>query len=92
MAMNSQTNSYTTDTSEEAERIQSDLLRALSPQERIQKMCILSTSLRRMAFDAIRRFHPTLNDNEVRLKFIESTYGIELANSVRSHLELNQID
>lgn len=90
--MNSQINSYTTDTSEEAERIQLDLLRALSPQERIQKMCILSTSLRRMAFDAIRRFHPTLDDNEVRLKFIELTYGVELANSVRSHLELNQID
>lgn len=42
-------------------------------------MCSLSSSLRRMAFDAIRRIHPELNEAEVRLKFIESTYRKELA-------------
>ena len=59
----------------------------MSPADRIAKMCNLSASLRRMAFDAIRRIHPNLNEAEVRLKFIESTYGEELAAEVRSHLK-----
>ena len=32
-----------------------------------------------MAFDAIRRRHPGWNESQVQLKFIELTYGSELA-------------
>lgn len=78
---------YTTDTSAEAEAIQLELFRRMSPAERITKMCNLSASLRRMAFDAIRRTHPDLDEAEVRLKLIESTYGKEIATNVRDHLE-----
>jgi hypothetical protein len=78
---------YTTDTSAEAEAIQLELLRRMSPEDRIAKMCNLSASLRRMAFDAIRRIHPELDEAEVRLKFIESTYGKELASEVRTHFQ-----
>jgi len=67
---------YTTDTSVEAEAIQLELLRRMSPEDRITKMCKLTASLRRMAFEAIRRLHPDLDEAEVRLKFIESTYGM----------------
>ena len=77
---------YTTDTSAEAEAIQLELFRRMSPADRIAKMCNLSASLRRMAFDAIRRVHPDLDEAEVRLKFIESTYGKDLADEVRRHL------
>jgi len=35
----------------------------------------------------IRRIHPDLDEAEVRLKFIESTYGKELADAVRHHLQ-----
>lgn len=77
---------YTTDTSVEAEAIQLELFRRMSPADRIAKMCSLSSSLRRKAFDAIRRLHPDLDEAEVRLKFIESTYGKELAGHVRAHL------
>lgn len=77
----------TTDKSVEAEAIQLELLRRMSPADRITKMCNLSASLRRMAFDAIRRIHPELNEAEVRLQFIESTYGKELAGKVRNHLQ-----
>ncbi|QEG40772.1 hypothetical protein [Roseimaritima ulvae] len=77
---------YTTDTSREAEAIQLELLRRMSPADRIAKMCNLSASLRRMAFDAIRRRHPKIGESEVRLKFIELTYGKELADAVRDHL------
>jgi len=78
---------YTTDTSVEAEAIQPELLRRMSPADRITKMCNLSASLRRVAFDATRRLHPALDEAEVRLKFIESTYGEELAGEVRKHLQ-----
>lgn len=44
---------YTTDTSVEAEAIQLEAFRRMSPTHRITKMCNLSASLRRMAFDAV---------------------------------------
>lgn len=78
---------YTSDTSVEVEAIQVEAFRQMSPTDRITKMCNLSASLRRMAFNAIRRIHPELNEAEVRLKFIESTYGKDLAGDVRNHLQ-----
>ncbi len=36
-----------------------------------------------MAFDAIRRRHPEFNEEEVRMAFIELTYGKSLADDVR---------
>lgn len=74
---------YTIDTSEEAFAIQLDCLRRMSPRERVQKACDLSRRLRNMAMDAIRRRHPELSDAEVRLMFIELTYGKDLADRVR---------
>ncbi|MEQ9406370.1 MAG: hypothetical protein RIK87_01540 [Fuerstiella sp.] len=74
---------YTTDTSADAEAVQLELLRQMTPQERLQKACDLSTQLRKMAFDAIRRRHPDYSEDEVRLKFIEVTYGKQLADDVR---------
>ena len=82
---------YTTDTSPEAESIQLEPFRRMSPTECLAKMSKLSASLRRMAFDAIRRIHPELNEAEVRLKFIESTYGKELAAEVRNHLQQREM-
>lgn len=78
---------YTTDTSLDAERFQLDAFREMSPQERIRKMCSLSTTLRRMAFATIRRNHPDINDQEVRLRFIEAAYGRDLAQAVRTHVQ-----
>ena len=62
---------YTTDTSPEAEAIQLELFRKMSPIERLRRAFGLSNELRRMAFAAIQRRHPGLSDNDVRLKFIE---------------------
>lgn len=71
------------DTSEEALAVQLECLRRMSPQERLRRACSWSGQVRRMAFDAIRRRHPEYSENEVRLKFIELTYGFELANDIR---------
>jgi len=79
--MNVQSN--LSDTSEEALEVQLDCLRRMTPQQRIQQMSAWSEKIRRMAFDAIRRRHPDYDENEIRLKFIELTYGERLAKDVR---------
>ena len=83
---------YTTDTSPEAHAVQLELLRRMSPDERLEKAFSLSNGVRRMAMDAIRRRHPDFDEVQVRIKFIELTYGKELADGVRlwrqgGHLE-----
>lgn len=82
---------YTTDTTDEAMAVQLEGFRRMLPTERVRKMCKLSASLRRMAMDAIRRRQPELDESEVRLKFIELTYGEELAESVRNHLREREL-
>jgi hypothetical protein len=54
-------------------------------------MCKLSASLRRMAMDAIRRRHPEYDQHEIRMKFIELTYGKELSDSVRAQLREREL-
>lgn len=77
---------YTTDTTTEALEVQLEAFRRMSPAERIRKVCRLSADLRRMAFEAIRRRHPEYDEHQTRLKFIEITYGKELADAVGAHL------
>lgn len=72
-----------TDTSPEAFEVQLDGLRRMTSRERIAKMCGLSRRVRNMAFAAIRRRHPDLDEEGVRLLFIELTYGKPLADEVR---------
>ena len=74
---------YTTDTSPEAQAVQLECLRKMSPHERIRQMCAMSRQVRNMAFEAIRRRHPGLDESEVQLLFIELTYGKPLADDVR---------
>ena len=82
---------YTTDTSDDAWAVQLDGLRSMPPAERIEKMCKLSTNLRRMAMAAIQRRHPQFGPPEIRMKFIELTYGKELADSVRKQLREREL-
>ncbi len=79
-------NASTSDTSPEAYAVQLEILRQMTPEKRIQMTIAWSQQLRNMAMDAIRRCHPEFDDAEVRLKFIEITYGVELANNVRRFL------
>jgi len=74
---------YTADTSPEAYAVQLELLRRMSPIQRLRKTFALSRQLKRMAMDAIRRRHPEFDEDAVRLKFIELTYGEALADDVR---------
>ena len=75
------------DTSPEAYAVQLELLHQMSPAQRIQKTFAWSNQLKRMAMDAIRRRHPDFDEAQVRLKFIELTYGKELAENVKKYQE-----
>ena len=79
---------YTTDTSSEALTVQLECLRRMSPNERLERSCAMSNQVKRMAFAAIRRRHPDFSEEEVRLKFIELTYGQSLAEDVRKRRRL----
>jgi hypothetical protein len=78
---------YTTDTSAEAFDVQLECFRRMSPQERIQRMCAWSNQLKKMALEAIHRCHPEFSDQQVRLKFIEITYGEDLARRIGQWME-----
>lgn len=71
------------DTSDEALAVQLECLRQMTPHERLRRACAWSGQVRRMAFDAIRRRHPEFPEGDVRLRFIELTYGKPLADEVR---------
>lgn len=81
-----------TDTSTEALQTQLDGFRRMSPQERVSRMCLWSQQIRNMSLNAIRRRHPELSDDEIRLQFIELTYGTELARDVRQHLQERHLE
>ncbi len=75
--------SDSTDTTDEALEVQLGCLRRMTPQERLRRACAWSGQIRRMGFAAIRRRHPDFSEDEVRLQFIELTYGKPLADEIR---------
>ena len=82
---------YTTDTSPETYAVQLELIRRMSPIQRLKKTFALSRQVKQMAWNAIRRRHPDFDEDEVRLKFIEVTYGKTLADDVRRWQEERRI-
>ena len=86
---------YTTDTSAEAELIQLELLRKMTPGQRLAKAVELSCHTIQLCKTAIRRHHPEISDDELRIKFIEINYGARLAESVRAwrnNIDANQLE
>jgi hypothetical protein len=73
----------TNDTAAEAEAVQLECIRRMSPLERLRAGCRMSNRGRRLAFEAIRAQHPEADETEVRLRYIELAYGVELAADVR---------
>jgi len=78
---------YTTDTSPDAEAVQLELIRGMTPAQRVEKTLRLSSEMLRAAKAAIRRRYPAYSKCEVTIKLIELHYGAELAAKVRSRLE-----
>jgi hypothetical protein len=74
------------DTHPEAEKLQIELLRRLTPAQRFAKACALTQWTRDLSRRAIGRAFPNLSPEQQKLKFIEVHYGKELAEQVRQYL------
>lgn len=80
-----------TDTSLDALDVQLACFRALSPQERLRKMTTSSRRGRDLALAAIRKRHPGMPEEEVRMQYLAVAYGDELAADVRQWLETKRM-
>jgi hypothetical protein len=70
------------DTSEEADRIQFEMLRGMSPQERLALMTELTLSAQRLAFAGLRLRYPNASDDEIWLRLAARRLGIETVRKI----------
>ena len=70
------------DTSPEAWRVLMDLIRRLSPEERLQRAMDLSEAVRLAAEDALRRTHPGATERDIFLLAARQKLGNELCRRV----------
>lgn len=56
------------DTCPEVEALHVEMMRALTPSEKMARMVSLNRSLRAMAREAVRRAHPQASEREVALR------------------------
>jgi hypothetical protein len=70
------------DTSPEAWKVQTELIRAMSPEERLQRAFEFSTFVRHLAEAMLRANHPEASDREIFLRAARQRLGPELFHSV----------
>jgi hypothetical protein len=75
------------DTSPEAERVQIELMRKMSPAKKFGLVRSMAQTMIQASRENIRRLHPNASEEELTLIFIELYYGKELANCVRMDRE-----
>jgi hypothetical protein len=78
------------DTDPDAERVQVRLLRAAGVSRRLALALSLTDTIHRLARRAIRRTLGTVDEVEVRLRFVELHHGGDLADALRSRLSRPQ--
>ncbi len=71
------------DTSPEAERVQIELIRKMSPAKKFDLVRSMSRTMILASRENIRLLHPHLSEEELNLLLIELYYGKELADRVR---------
>lgn len=74
------------DTDVEAERVQLELLRNASPGERAALAISLSATVISLARRALRNQDPAASEEEIGLRFVELSYGRELAAELAAFL------
>lgn len=70
------------DTSPEAWQVWLDLVRKMTPAERLERTFALTESLRRLAEAGIREAHPNACDREIFLRLAQRQLGEELFRKV----------
>jgi hypothetical protein len=74
------------DTDVEAERVQTELLRKASPGQRAALALSLSATVISLARRALRHQDPAASEEQLGVRFVELTYGRELAAEVAAFL------
>ena len=77
----------TCDTSPAAAAAQLEQLRRMGPAGRLRAGLRFSQSMIALSRAALRRRNPELDERELRLLWIEQTYGTDLARKVERHME-----
>ncbi len=70
----------------EAEQVQVAILRQAPVTRRLAMTRALTESVYRRSMHAIRRAHPELNDEEIKLFFVRLNYGADLAGKLATYL------
>jgi hypothetical protein len=66
------------DTSPEAERVQAEVLRRLSPSRRLEIAIAMSEETRSLAKERLHQQHPILDETALGRALIEELYGIRV--------------
>jgi hypothetical protein len=75
------------DTHPDAERVQIELLRLATPEQRLDKAISLTHSLIDSSRRRIAAMNPTLDQRALSVLFVETYYGTALAAQFRDYLE-----
>jgi hypothetical protein len=70
------------DTSANARAVQDQILRKLSPGERLQMVRDLTVGLQELAFAAIRQERPQLTDEEIWLELASRRLGVDVVRKI----------
>jgi hypothetical protein len=75
------------DTHPDAEKVQIELLRGMTPAERLGMALRLTAALVNMSRQTIASLNPDLDPQELNIKCVELFYGKDLAERLRSYLQ-----
>jgi hypothetical protein len=75
------------DTDPEAERVQLQVLREATVEKRLALAFSLTRTTMGLAWRSVREDYPGADDDELRVRFVERVYGLELAEDFRRHLK-----
>jgi hypothetical protein len=76
------------DTHPDAERVQIELLRRATPEQRLEKAISLSAALIDSSRQTIAALNPELNPQELNVRCVELYYGKALAMQLRDYLQI----
>jgi len=82
------TPNFIRDTLPEAESVLIGLLQDRPAALRLRDAVTASNRVAQQCKDAIRRNHPEISEDEIKLRFIELNYGQEIADEVRAYLNM----
>jgi hypothetical protein len=74
------------DTHPDAEKVQIELLRRATPEQRLRIAINLTATVVNLSRRTIATLNPELSPEELNLKWVELCYGKELASRLRSYL------